>query len=161
MAVTLHEVGDAVAVLNPAQVHHDAKSDLRRAKTDALDARLLARFAAERQPEPWSPPPAIYRHLRLRLVARDAVLEMRTAAHNRRHALLQWPVVVASVRQRLDEVVASSDARIATLEAEIAQVLRDGAWAASATQSPAQDHRNSRRAVGALAFAPLTARPAA
>ncbi len=133
VAVALHEAGDAVAVLNPAQVHHYAKSDLRRAKTDALDARLLARFAAERRPAPWSPPPAVYHHLRQRLVARDALLEMRTAAHNHRHVLLQWPVVVESVRQQLDEVVASLDGRVATLEEEIEEVLRDGAWASSAT----------------------------
>ncbi len=132
LAVTLHQAGYVVSVLNPAAVHHFAKSQLRRAKTDAMDARLLAQFATERRPAAWTPPPAVYHHLRQRLAARDALLEMRKQAQNHRHALLQWPVVVDSVRQQLDEVVASLDERIATLEAEIAEVLQDGAWAGSA-----------------------------
>ena len=46
LAVALHEAGYRVAVVNPRQAHHFAKAQLRRAKTDALDARDLARFAA-------------------------------------------------------------------------------------------------------------------
>ena len=58
-AVTLHAAGYAVAVLNPAAVHFFAASKLQRAKTDAVDAGVLADFAAERRPAPWTPPPTI------------------------------------------------------------------------------------------------------
>jgi transposase len=64
---------------------------------------------------------------------RDGLLEMRQQARNQRHALLQWPVVIASVRQQLDGVIADLEMRLTTMEAEIAQVLTDGAWAESAT----------------------------
>jgi transposase len=74
----------------------------------------------------------VYHELRQRLVARDALAEMRQQARNQRHALQQWPVVVASVKQQFDTVEAELAARIAALDAEIAAVLRDGAWAASA-----------------------------
>jgi transposase len=70
LAVTLHEAGYAVAVLNPAQLHNYAQSLPRRGKTDALDAQVFMRFAAERKPAPWTPPPAVYHELRQRLVAR-------------------------------------------------------------------------------------------
>lgn len=132
LAVTLHEAGYRVSVVNPAHAHHYAQSLPRRAKTDLLDAFLLAQFAAERKPVPWTPPPQVYHELRQRLVARDALLEMRTQARNQRHALLQWPVVIESVREHLEELIADLDRRLAALEAEIAQVLRDGAWAESA-----------------------------
>ena len=56
LAVTLHEAGYAVAVLNPAQLHSYAQSLPRRGKTDALDAQVFLRFAAERKPTPWTPP---------------------------------------------------------------------------------------------------------
>jgi len=46
LAVALHEAGYRVAVVNPRQAHHCAKAQLRRAKTDALDARDLAHLAA-------------------------------------------------------------------------------------------------------------------
>jgi transposase len=131
LAVALHEVGYRVAVVNPRQAHHFAKAQLRRAKTDALDARDLAQFAAALRPAPWSPPPAVYHEVRQRLVARDGLLAMRTQARNQRHALLQWPVVVAAVRRHLDELIADLDRRIASLDEEIAAVLAESAWAAS------------------------------
>ncbi len=131
LAVALHETGYRVAVVNPRQAHHFAKAQLRRAKTDALDARDLARLAAALHSAPWTPPPAVYHEVRQRLVARDGLLAMRTQAHNQRHALLQWPVVVAAVREHLDELIADLDRRVAALEAEIAAVLTEGAWAES------------------------------
>jgi transposase len=131
LAVTLHEAGYRVAVITPRQAHHFAKAQLRRATTDALDARARARLAVALQPPPWVPPPLVYHEARRRLVARDALLALRTQARNRRHALLQWPVVVAGVRQHLDEIVADLDRRIASLEAGIAAVLEAGAWAES------------------------------
>ncbi len=131
LAVALHEAGYRVAVVNPRQAHHFAKAQLRRAKTDALDARDLAQFAAALQPTPWAPPPAVYHEVRQRLVARDGLLAMRTQARNQRHALLQWPVVVEAVRRHLDEVIADLDRRIAGLDGEIAAVLAESAWAAS------------------------------
>jgi transposase len=131
LAVALHEAGYRVAVVNPRQAHHFAKAQLRRAKTDALDARDLARLAAALRPAPWAPPPAVYHEVRQRLVARDGLLAMRTQARNQRHALLQWPVVVAAVREHLDELIADLDRRIAALEAELAAALKDSAWAAS------------------------------
>ncbi len=131
LAVTLHEVGYRVAVVNPRQAHHCAKAQLRRAKTDALDARDLAQLAAALQPAPWTPPPAVYHEVRQRLVARDGLLVMRTQARNQRHALLPWPVVVAAVRQHRDELIADLDRRVAALEGEIGAVLKDGTWAES------------------------------
>ncbi len=133
LAVTLHSAGYVVSVINPAQAHYYAKSHLRRAKTDALDAQGLTQFAAERQPPPWTPPPAVDHDLRQRLLLRDSLVDMRQQARNQRHALLQWPVVVADVRQHLDEVIAALNERVAALEAEIASVLQAGEWAASAT----------------------------
>jgi transposase len=71
-----------VSVVNPRQAYHCAKAQLRRAKTDALDAQDLARLAAALQPAPWAPPPAVYHEVRQRLVARDALLAMRQQARN-------------------------------------------------------------------------------
>jgi transposase len=132
LTVSLHDAGFAVAVVNPAHAHNYALSLARRAKTDALDARVLAQFAAERQPLRWTPPPQIYHELRQRLVARDGLLEMRQQARRERHALLQWPIVIASVREHLDKVITELDTRLTALDAEITVVLSDGAWAESA-----------------------------
>ncbi|MDP9310322.1 MAG: IS110 family transposase [Chloroflexota bacterium] len=132
LATSLHAAGYAVAIVNPAHVHNYAKSLPRRNKTDALDAQLLARFAAERRPDPWTPPPTVYHELRQRLVARDGLLEMRQQARNQLHALEQWPVRVVEVHQQMLQVIATLDQQIRSLETAIAQVLADGAWAQSA-----------------------------
>jgi transposase len=131
LAITLHMAGYAVSVINPLQAHHFAKAQLRRAKTDPLDARNLAQLAAALQPAVWTPPPAVYHEVRQRLTARDALVAMRQQTRNQRHALLQWPVVIASVREHLDGVIAMLDVRIADLEAEIAAVLAASDWAES------------------------------
>jgi transposase len=132
LAVALHQAQFAVAVLHPNHVVHYARSLPQRGKTDALDARLLLRFAAERQPALWTPPPQVYHELRQRLVVRDGLLVMRTQARNQRHALSQWPVQIAAAIEALDTIIADLTEQIQALEADIATVLTDGAWSASA-----------------------------
>jgi transposase len=102
LAVRLHTAGFVISVVNPAQVHAWAQSFARRSKTDPLDARMLAQFAAERVAACWMPPPSIYHERRQRLSARDALRELRQQARNQRHALAQWPITVASVMTQLD-----------------------------------------------------------
>ena len=132
LAIALHQAHYVVSVINPGQIALFARSLPRRGKTDALDAQLLVRFAAERQPVQWLPPEQVYHELRQRLVVRDGLLHMRTHAKNQRHALQQWPVRIASALEALDTVIAELDKQLAQLEREIAEVLRDGAWASSA-----------------------------
>lgn len=133
LATTLAQAGFAVAVINPTQAHHFAKALLKRAKTDAIDARTLAQLGATLRPAPWSPPPAIYTELQQRLAQRDALVAMRQQARNQRHALVQLPVVVAPVRERLDALIATLDGQIEATEREIGEVIQqDPSWAASA-----------------------------
>jgi transposase len=132
LAVTLHQAGYHVSVVNPAHVHAFARSLPRRAKTDALDAQLLTQFAAERIPPRWTPPEQVYHELRQRLLVRDGLLTMRGQARNQRHALEQWPIQIEGAFAALDAVLAECEKRIAALEAELTAVLRDGAWAESA-----------------------------
>jgi transposase len=106
LAVALHEAGYQVSVINPAQAHYFAKAQLRRAKTDALDAQDLARLAGKlelthgRPAGVGAPPPAVYHELRQRLLAREALLALRQQAANQRHALMQWPVRPPSASAR-------------------------------------------------------------
>jgi transposase len=52
VAATLASAGLPVAILNPAQVRAFGTALGQRAKTDPIDARLIARFAAATRPEP-------------------------------------------------------------------------------------------------------------
>ena len=64
------------AVVNPLRIRRFAQEDLRRAKTDRTDALTIARFGAQKRPEP-TPPPDPPR-------ARDAQEEQHPAPGDRR-----------------------------------------------------------------------------
>ena len=135
LATSLAQAGFAVSVINPSQAHAFAKALLKRAKTDAIDAQTLAELAARLQPAPGTPPPAIYAELQQRLAQHDALVELRLQVRNQRHALIQHPVVVASVRERMDTLIATLTDQIAAVEAELAGALQqDAAWAAAAAR---------------------------
>jgi transposase len=135
LATTLVEYGYHVSVVNPKQAHDFAKVLLKRAKTDAIDAQTLARLGALLQPTPWTPPPAIYTELQQRLAHRDALIGMRQQLRNQLHALIQQPYVVASVRARLESLIATLTTELAALDADIAATLvQDDAWAEAAAR---------------------------
>lgn len=130
LALDLQAAGYPVAVINPAQAHYFAKAQLRRSKTDALDAQLLAQFAERMRPTPWTPPPAVYHEIEQRLQLRQALLTARQAARNQLHALLAGAVAVISVQQRLEAVITFYDEQLARLETDLrANLPQEGAWA--------------------------------
>lgn len=132
LATTLAQAGLAISVINPAQAHDFAKALLKRSKTDAIDAQTLAHLGALLLPDCWTPPPAVYHELLQRLVQRDALVEMRQQLRNQLHALLQHPVVIASVRERLETLIATLTEQLAAVDAELlAAVHLDESWAAT------------------------------
>jgi transposase len=133
LATDLTQTGFAVSVINPKQAHDFAKALLKRAKTDAVDAETLAELGALLRPACWTPPPQVYTELAQRLAERDALVSLRQQVRNQHHALLQRPMVIASVRARQEELIATLDGQIATVEAELAATLQQvEAWAAAA-----------------------------
>ena len=72
-----------VAVVNPRQVRDFAKATGQLAKTDALDARVLAHFAEAIRPQVRDLPDEQARQLEGLVTRRQQLLEMRTAEQNR------------------------------------------------------------------------------
>jgi len=83
VTATLANAGLPVVVTNPRQVRDFAKACGRLAKTDALDARTLARFAARVQPAPRPLPTEAAQLLDALLTRRRQLIEMLTAETNR------------------------------------------------------------------------------
>ena len=79
----LGAAGLPVAVVNPSQVRHFAKATGQLAKTDRLDAQVLARFAQMVRPEPRPLPDAQQQTLADLLARRRQVVEMLVAEKNR------------------------------------------------------------------------------
>lgn len=71
----LHAEGFAVALLNPVRTARFAAEDLRRAKTDALDALGIARFAQQKRPSATPMPDAATLELRELVRLRDRLVQ--------------------------------------------------------------------------------------
>ena len=132
LASALHTAGYHVSVVNPKQAHDFAKAVLQHAKTDPLDAKMLAQLGAKLTPARWTPPPAIYHELQQRLAWRDSLVALRTQVSNQHHALLHEQVVVHAVATSQSALIADLTRQIAAVERELAAVIaRDHAWATS------------------------------
>jgi transposase len=82
-AVWLHERGHRVSVVNPARVRAYGDSELLRAKTDRVDAKLIARFCQAQRPRAWAPPDAATRELQALHRRLEALEGMRQQEANR------------------------------------------------------------------------------
>jgi transposase len=82
-AVALHEAGLPIVVVNPRQPRDFAKAVGILAKTDEIDALVLARFARDVRPEERSFPSEKERFLRELLTRRRQLIGMTNAESNR------------------------------------------------------------------------------
>jgi transposase len=99
VAVALATAGLAVAVVNPRQVRDFARAIGQLAKTDALDAQLLAHFAAVVRPIPRPLPDAQAQDLSALLTRRRQLVAMRTAERQRLETAL--PTVRPHIQRHL------------------------------------------------------------
>jgi len=101
----LHRAGVPYAKLNPARVRRFAEAIGTQAKTDRVDAGLIARMAALIEPPAQAPRPQVLADLHQLQLARAALIEARTAARNRAErvglALLERQAGEAGDRARL------------------------------------------------------------
>jgi transposase len=128
VAVALHQAGCVVSVVNPRQAHHYAQATMRLAKTDALDARLLAEMAASLTVEPWQPPGEAREAVYQRLVEHDSLVEMRQMARNELHALRQRPQPDPTVLARKQQLITHLNSQIRTVKRELQTWLHHSPW---------------------------------
>lgn len=116
---TLHAAGFAVAVVNPLRSRLFAEAIGQLAKTDRLDARVLAIMAESLKPGAVAPAPQELEALQEIVHARSAAIDEQTAVSNQRLAS-QTAFLKAELGRRLKNLAAS----IARLEAEIERRLQ-------------------------------------
>lgn len=83
LVLALHEAGLSVSVLNPRRVRNYAKARNSFAKTDKVDARILADYGATLRPAPTIIPTPSQRVLAELVSARQDLVEQATAEGNR------------------------------------------------------------------------------
>jgi transposase len=118
-AAALALAGLPVAVVNPRQVRDFAKATGQLAKTDRLDAQILARFGAVIQPETRVVPDPVREDLRAVVLRRQQVVEILTAEKNR----LQQ--ARGSVRSHITAHIAWLTGQKGELDAMVREILRN------------------------------------
>ncbi len=118
LAVALDVAGIPVALVNPRQVRDFARSLGKLAKTDRLDAQVLAHFGAATRPVPRPLPDEQARELAALVARRRQVLQMHAAELQRRQRAL------LVVRHRIDRVVAVLEQELRDLDTELRDRLR-------------------------------------
>jgi transposase len=110
--------GLPVVVVNPRQIRDFAKATGRLAKTDTLDAAVLAHFAAAVQPAVRPLPDAATQELAAVVTRRRQLVDMLTAERNR---LSCAPV---GLRKELQAHIRWLERRIAGLDADLEHAIR-------------------------------------
>jgi transposase len=115
-----------LAVVNPRQIRDFARAVGRLAKTDPLDAAIIARFAEAVRPEPRPLPDAMQRALGELVARRRQLIEMMVAERNRRRQMVQKKAI-----RSVDRVLATLQAQLSDIEREIDGAIRGTpAWRA-------------------------------
>ena len=125
-AAALAAAGLPVVVVNPRQVRDFARALGRLAKTDALDAAVLARFGETLRPDPRPLADATRAELAALLTRRRQLVEMLTAEKNRLSGLGSAPAgaLPSRARPRLEEHVAWLQQALAELDRDLTATLR-------------------------------------
>ena len=118
LALLAHRAGFTVYVLNPKDVRHYAHAVGKRAKTDHVDALLLARFIAHEHADlhPWQPPTREQRHL-------DKLLKRRATLVKAQGMLRQTLAHLSPLKTESKAMLASLAKLIATIDRTLEQAV--------------------------------------
>jgi transposase len=119
LAQTLHHAGFNVAIVNPRQIRDFARAFNQLAKTDAIDARVIARFGQVVQPRSMPAPDQNALQLQALVTRRRQIIHGRAAESNRL-ARTDDPVV----RQMIQAVIDLYDDQCAAVETRIADLTQ-------------------------------------
>jgi transposase len=115
----LFHAGLAVAVVNPARVRQFARASGLLAKTDKLDAQVLAEFGKKMQPKRYEGKSEAEKQLSALLVRRKQLEEMLKAEQNRLRT------IAPSLRGSVERIIATLKEEKKRLEEQIEQFLNE------------------------------------
>jgi transposase len=120
VAGALASAGLPLSMVNPRQVRDFARATGKLAKTDQLDAQVLAHFAEAVRPTPYPLPDAQTQELTALLTRRHQVVEMLTAEKNRLGVTRS-----EAVRQRVQDHIRWLEQELADLDDDLDHTLRE------------------------------------
>jgi transposase len=120
LAVALDAASLPVVVVNPRQVRDFGRAKGRLAKTDRIDAQLLAEYAATMSPERRGIPDCRRRTMQALVARRRQLVKMRTAEFNRCEHVHD-----KAIKRSLRVVIKTLDGELAKIEGQLADLIAD------------------------------------
>ncbi len=111
-----HQQGWVVSLPNPQVVREWARGQGQRAKTDQIDARLLASYGAKEKPSPQQPLSPEVEALDELLHRQEDLKKMLTQERNRLHSHQQRPYPMAAVIDSIETHIRSLEQALAEVE---------------------------------------------
>lgn len=124
LAYFLHEADCQVCVLVASRAKHYAQSLPVKSKTDAIDARILARYGLERSPRAWDPVSEQLRRIKLLVRERHQLKKQRTQLKNRLHAARRRRQHPESGLQRLADHIEQINDYLEQVDRELDRLWR-------------------------------------
>jgi transposase len=126
VVAALEDIGLAVAVVNPRQARDFARCLNRLAKTDRIDAQMLAEYGEAVGPEPRPRPDAATREAQSLVARRRQLVEMVTMEKHRLHQAS--PRTRPSIRRHLEYL----EGEVAEIERQLAdEITANPVWQAT------------------------------
>ena len=119
VAGSLAAAGLPVVVVNPAQVRAFAQALGKRAKSDPIDAAVIARFAAATRPEIRPLPDAATQALGDLVARRRQIVQMIVAERQR-----EKRVTVKRIRRSIERLLAALEKELSELDCELDDTIR-------------------------------------
>ncbi|MAO66145.1 MAG: IS110 family transposase [Balneola sp.] len=152
LAHHLHGVGKTVHVVLPNKSSHYGKSLNIKTKTDATDARVLARFGVERDHRAWEPPSPLLAELRNLTRYYVQLQEQKTTINNMVHSKQAAHNVQAFILASNKQLVRQIDRQIERCKQQIEKLI-----ASDSLLSDRVDQLASIKGVGRLTVAVILA----
>jgi transposase len=124
VAATLAAAGLPVVIVNPAQIRAFAKAIGQRAKTDPIDADVIAHFAEAIRPEPRPLPDQATRLLADLVARRRQIIEMIVAERQRERR-----ITIPRLKKSITRLLKALEKELATVDGDIDDAVRGSpAW---------------------------------
>lgn len=118
-AAALAAAGLPLAIINPAQIRHYAQALGKRAKTDAIDAKVIARFAADIRPEARPLPDELTQLLADLVARRRQIIEMMRAERQR-----EQRISVKRLKKSIARLITALEKELTELDKDIDDSVR-------------------------------------
>ena len=118
----VNEYQARISIVNPAQIAAYGRVQMKRSKTDQIDAEVIRSYAESQKPAVWKPASRPLRQLTLLVTQADAIKDCLNQWRNRRHAQKFVPDLPDEIKKTQRSIERSLTTQLKKIETAIANL---------------------------------------